>query len=183
MLIVIYNNTLRIHWSLENLIMPTLPCSFYSRPIAALVLGLSAALAQAAYVDFDLPAQSLEASDNAVAKASGLMVVLDSSLARGKTAPALRRYIEGAEALRQVLAGSGPVVSVDGSNAVVSKAAGESTLKEVSVVAQAPMEGSAAAGYLVKNTTGTGTFWGDQPLQDTRYSVNVVSGAADVWRA
>ncbi len=36
------------------------------------------------------------------------------------------------------------------------------------------MDGSAAAGYRVKDTTGAGPIWGDLPLQDTPYSITVV---------
>ncbi len=37
-----------------------------------------------------------------------------------------------------------------------------------------PMDGSAAAGYRVKDTTGSGAFWGDLPIQDAPYTIIVV---------
>ena len=36
------------------------------------------------------------------------------------------------------------------------------------------MDGSAAAGYRVKDTTAAGPIWGDLPLQDAPYSISVV---------
>ncbi|WP_020176357.1 TonB-dependent siderophore receptor [Methyloferula stellata] len=49
-------------------------------------------------------------------------------------------------------------------------------IPDVSVNAPAPVknDGSAAAGYRVDDSTATGPFWGDLPLQDAPYSINVI---------
>jgi iron complex outermembrane recepter protein len=46
-----------------------------------------------------------------------------------------------------------------------------------SATPEPPPDGSAAAGYRVKDQSATGTFWGNQTLQDTPYSVTVVPSA------
>ena len=68
---------------------------------------LTAALARAAPVDIDLPAQPLPDAIKALARATGTTIAADSALVAGKTAPAVRGRMESADALARLLAGSG----------------------------------------------------------------------------
>lgn len=93
-------------------------------------LPLTTALAdsseQQQALTFDLPAASLGATLNAIARQSGQVVSLDPALVNGKQAAAIRGTMTAPDAMRQALAGSGLrlVVTDGGSFSVV--AAGES---------------------------------------------------------
>lgn len=93
-------------------------------------LPLTTALAdsseQQQALTFDLPAASLGATLNAIARQSGQVVSLDPALVSGKQAAAIRGTMTAPDAMRQALAGSGLrlVVTDGGSFSVV--AAGES---------------------------------------------------------
>ncbi len=131
---------------------------------------------QARPVAFDLPVQPLEAALNAVVNPNGLNLIVNQTLLAGKTAPALKGQFEPAEALRRLLAGSGLTVTISGNTAEITRQTGEIALEPVKVAdTKAPAPGSAAAGYLVTDTTAAGPIWGDMKLQDTPYSMSVVS--------
>ncbi len=159
------------------------------RPIAAAMLSLVAAWAQAAPLVIDLPAQPLITSIQQLSRQSGLSIGGNAALLEGKTAPAVHGTLEPADALRKLLQGSGLSVDFDGNKAVIRKAASV-LLKEVVVSSDAvaiPQEGSAEAGYKPETTKTTGP-WGDKPVLDTPYSIhstsselmeNMISGSTD----
>jgi iron complex outermembrane recepter protein len=144
------------------------------RPLAALVMALPAAFAIAAPQDFDLPAQPLETSIKAIAKAAGLNLVVDGRLLAGKSAPVVKGRFEAAESLRLALASSGLAARIVEGSIVVSEPSKETQLKEVAVVGNALNDGSAAAGYRADTAKSVGP-WGDRKLLDTPYAVSVVS--------
>jgi len=72
-------------------------------PVSAAPPALQASATQA----YDLPAQSLEASLQAVALRSGRAVLAPASLVAGKVAPPLKGAFTAAEAVRALLVGSG----------------------------------------------------------------------------
>jgi len=143
------------------------------RPIAAAMLSLVAAWAQAAPLAIDLPAQPLSTSIQQLSRQSGLSIGGNAALLEGKTAPAVHGTLEPADALRKLLQGSGLSVDFDGNKAVIRKAA--SVLKEVVVSSDAvaiPQEGSTEAGYKPQTAKTTGP-WGDKQILDTPYSISV----------
>ncbi len=145
--------------------------------VSAFALGFSMA-AHADPVDFDLAVQPLGPSLREAARQAGLTVAVDGALVADKTAPALKGRYEPIDALRRLLAGSGLAATIEGSNALVTRQTGEIALQPVKVSESkpAPPSGSAAAGYLVTDTTAAGPVWGDMKLQDAPYSMSVVSG-------
>jgi len=144
------------------------------RPIAAAMLSLVAAWAQAVPLAIDLPAQPLSTSIQQLSRQSGLSIGGNAALLEGKAAPAVKGAMEPLVALNRLLAGSGleAITAADGS--LVVRNGSVATLAEVSVMAAAaPDEGSAQAGYRPETAKATGP-WGDKPIQDTPYSVHSV---------
>lgn len=155
--------------------MPSLPfpsLRLRIRPLAAVVLSMAAASSHAVPVAIDLPAQPLATSIQQLSRQSGLSIGGDAALLEGKAAPAIRGKLEPADALRKLLEGSGLSVSFEGNKAVIGKSA--PVLKEVVVVGDAPKEGSAAAGYRPETVSRVGP-WGTRPIQETPYSISVLS--------
>lgn len=138
---------------------------------------LAAALAQAAPVDIDLPAQPLPEAIKALAWATGASIAADSALLAGKTAPALRGRLEPGDALTRLLAGSGleAVAQPQGGWMLRPAAARTSTLGEVRVTAQAERSAtSEGSGTYVpgpsKGSTGLALT-----LRETPQSVSVIN--------
>ncbi len=134
------------------------------RPIAAAMLSLVAAWAQAAPLAIDLPAQPLSTSVQQLSRQSVLSIGGNAALLEGKAAPAVKGAMEPLVALNRLLAGSGleAITAADGS--LVVRNGSVATLAEVSVMAAAaPDEGSAQAGYRPETAKATGP-WGDKPI-------------------
>ncbi|MBS0445879.1 MAG: TonB-dependent receptor [Proteobacteria bacterium] len=126
------------------------------RRLLAILPALFVASALAAPVTLDLPAQPLAQALGEWARVSGMSVAVDGSLVAGRNAPALSGTMEPAEALRRLLANSGLTATFSGTTAVIARADGPTTLREVSVSA-APLnsDGSTpeSAGLVVPNQT------------------------------
>ncbi|MNZ26930.1 Ferric aerobactin receptor precursor [compost metagenome] len=73
---------------------------------SSLLLGLSS-MVQAAELDFDLPAASLETSLNAVAQQSGTQILFSSDIADDRNSPALHGRYTPKQALERLLVDSG----------------------------------------------------------------------------
>lgn len=71
-------------------------------------------------VEVDLPSQPLANSLKQFATATDLSLAFDSSLALGKTAPAVKGKMTRGEALNRILAGSGLKANLAGSTAIIS---------------------------------------------------------------
>ncbi|WP_334181178.1 TonB-dependent siderophore receptor [Methylobacter sp.] len=154
--------------------MNLLPTSPNWRPVAGLVLSLSTAAVEAEPINFNIPVQGLGESIKRFAQQTGLTVAVDSALIAGRTAPAVQGNLEPEAALKQLLAGSGLTVSVQGNHALISKQSGDTHLKEVAVVGQQPLDGSPEAGYRVDKITAVGPFT-NLKLQDAPYSMTILS--------
>src|SRR5690606_27869993 len=106
---------------------------------------LAAALAQAAPVDIDLPAQPLPDAIKALARATGTSIAADSALLAGKAAPAVRGRLEPGDALARLLAGSGlEAVALPQGGWLLRPATAQraATLAEVQVTAEADRGGA-----------------------------------------
>lgn len=144
-------------------------------------LPLTTALAdsseQQQALTFDLPAASLGATLNAIARQSGQMVSLDPALVSGKQAAAIRGTISAPDAMRQALAGSGLrlVVTEGGSFSVV--AAGDSA--DALELGPTTVTGSQSSA----TTEGTGSYAargatlmkGSQSLKDIPQTITVMT--------
>lgn len=145
---------------------------------------------QAATARFDIPAQSLTGSLTAFARQTGIKIAYPAALTAGKSTPALRGSFTSADALGQLLAGSGLTYRFTGPNAVTivdpraadaGGVAGEGAL----VLDTIDVEGNAETawgpvGGLVAERSATGTKT-DTPLLDVPAAVSVV-GEAEVER-
>jgi len=91
----------------------------------------SAAATQQQTLHVDLPAGSLAATLNAIARQAGQVVSLDPALVQGKQAPAVRGDLSATQALQQALAGSGLELRVteSGNFGVQPKASTNSALE------------------------------------------------------
>lgn len=134
----------------------------------------------AAPVNFDLPAQSLSSSLTQLGAVSGLRVTFDTQAVTGKQAPAVRGNLEPAQALSQVLAGSGLTASVTGDTAQVSPVGmsdGTLTLGDVNINAQGSVAGAATTEGTQSYTTGSMSTATKLPMsiRETPQSVSVIT--------
>ena len=152
---------------------------------------------------FDLPAASLGATLNAIARQSGRVVSLDPALVSGKQAPAVRGSMTAQQAMQQALAGSGLqlVVTDSGNFGVVAEFASSSAMElgatsvNANALIDATTEGSgsyaAQAVTLGKSeqklkdipqsvTVMTRQQMDDQGLTDLRDAANQITGVVGV---
>jgi outer membrane receptor for ferric coprogen and ferric-rhodotorulic acid len=145
---------------------------------AAIAIGLSSA-AHAAPVRLDLPAQPLATSLTQLSQASGLRVAFDPQLVAGRQAPTVRGTLEPAQALQQLLAGSGLGASVEGNSAQVVQLAapGPITLSGVNIDADRGIAGTATTEGTNSYTTGAMNTATKLPLsiRETPQSVSVIT--------
>ena len=154
------------------------------RPIYS-ILASAVALCMAGYVsaapiNLDIRAQALSGALNELQAASGLRVSFDAQAVAGKQAPAVRGNLEPAQALNQLLAGSGLVASVNGDAAQVYAASGNEgalTLGDVNISAQGGMAGAATTEGTQSYTTGSMNTATKLPMsiRETPQSVSVVT--------
>ena len=145
---------------------------------ASIALALAASGAAAAPVAFNQPSQPLGDALAQFARIAGVAVSVDSALVAGKTAPALQRTLEPAEALAELLRGSGLDGAPSGADTFVVTRSGTRADQELPVV---PVEADAVSdpsvdpvkGYQARRTmTATKT---DTPLKDVPQSITVVT--------
>ncbi|TBU73811.1 TonB-dependent siderophore receptor [Pseudomonas daroniae] len=154
------------------------------RPVyPALASALSLCLSTyvlAAPVNFDLPAQPLSSALTQLSATSGMRVIFDEQAVAGKQAPAVRGSLEPAQALNQLLAGSGLSASVNGNAAQVSLLGsndGTLTLGEVNINAQSSLAGAATTEGTQSYTTGSMSTATKLPMsiRETPQSVSVIT--------
>ncbi|EGH21762.1 outer membrane ferripyoverdine receptor, partial [Pseudomonas amygdali pv. mori str. 301020] len=147
--------------------------------LASLVtLGLSAA-ALASPVQLDLPAQALSRSLAQLSQASGMQISVDDKLIASKQAPAISGSLEPAQALNQLLLGSGLDTQVQGNAVRVFQpsSGGSMTLGNVDISAQAGIAGMATTEGSGSYTTGSMSSATGLPLsiRETPQSVSVIT--------
>ena len=135
---------------------------------------LAAALAQAAPMDIDLPAQPLPDALKALARATGSSIAADSALLAGKAAPAVRGRLEPGEALTRLLAGSGleAVAQPQGGWRLRPATTRTATLAEVQVIADASRAPLAPASLHRHMPAGA---LGSRAQLDTPFSTTVIT--------
>lgn len=128
-------------------------------------------------ISYSIEKQSLKEAIELISKKSNTPYIANSSLLDGKTSNAIKDVNGTKNALDKVLENSGlEAVMEDGAIIIKKKIiVGSGTvLEEVSVTDGVYKSGSVENGYLVENITGVG-LWGERSLQDTPYSMTVVS--------
>ncbi len=152
--------------------------------VAAPVL-VTPARAQVAPVEartrFDIPAQPLSRALIAFSHAAGLQLFLDAGLARGRNAPAVGGNLTNAEALNQLLAGSGlsyrisgNTLTITGPSAASSGSAADGSIELGTIEVQGEQNPFGPVdGYLATTTSsGTGVA---TPIIETPQSISVVT--------
>ena len=141
---------------------------------------------------FDIPAQSLTAALTAFARQSGLRLAYSASLTQGKSAPAVSGPIPPAEALSQLLSGSGISYSLNGGTVTITErvsgahavgaANGETMLAPIVAgggiinPVDAPYETAAPTAYISQENIDR--FRGSSPADIFRGTPGVLSGEA-----
>jgi catecholate siderophore receptor len=149
----------------------------------AVALAFVMGSAVAAPVAFDQPTQPLGDALKQFARTAGVTLTVDSALVSGRTAPALQQTLEPADALQQLLEGSGLVAASSSSGGFMVNREqridnADQQLPVVSVDAQAVSDPSVdpVHGYQARrSTTATKT---DTPLKDVPQSVTVITREA-----
>lgn len=158
---------------LTHTIGGALLCTALTLPVSLLPL---VAHAQQSAQHFEVPAGDLGNALSRFAADFGVVIYFDASLTQGKQTQGLSGKHSVESGLRALLNGSGLslIKEADGSYRVV--ASNVMVLPAVTVSGTAPdsVEGTAEAGYLVKETTHIG-LWRGKSLQDTPYAINVMS--------
>lgn len=147
---------------------------------AAIALAFAVGSAAAAPITFDQPSQPLGDALKQFARTAGVTLSVDSALVAGKTAPSLQQTLEPAQALDQLLQGSGLEAGSSSSGGFVIRRAGtrsesETQMPVVPVDARAVSDPSLdpVNGYQARRTiTATKT---DTPLKDVPQSVTVIT--------
>ncbi|MBS7544134.1 TonB-dependent siderophore receptor [Ancylobacter oerskovii] len=155
-----------------------------SSALIAVPLTVTPARAQGAAVaartNFDIPAQPLSRALIAFSHAAGLQLFFDAGLVRGKNSPGVRGSLTHAEALNQLLAGSGLAYRISGNTLTITAPAaatgsspdGAIELGTIQVEGQQNPFGP-VDGYLATTTssaTGVAT-----PILETPQSISVVT--------
>jgi iron complex outermembrane receptor protein len=131
-------------------------------------------------VPFSIPAQPLPAALDAFIRATGWQLGYSTRIAAELRSAAVKGTMPPAQALRALLAGTGINIRLTevntatllAPNAVGSLPEGAVPLPTISVIGQE--EGTAAQGYKVETAKTTGP-WGDKPIVNTPYSIDVTS--------
>ncbi|MCG3691418.1 TonB-dependent siderophore receptor [Aliarcobacter butzleri] len=138
-------------------------------PVLAILLNTSLNAEQ-----FSISNLSLKQAIEEISKKSNMPYMVDGKLLDGKKAPNINN-VEGVEnALNEILKDTNLKATIeDGTILIREKAIGQGTVLEP-ISVNTGKSGSAEAGYLTDNITGVG-LWGQRSLQDTPYSMNVIS--------
>lgn len=137
------------------------------------ILLCSNLFAQETYTIKDM---SLKQALEKISKESKLSYIVDENLIEGKNAANINN-IEGVKnALDKVLAGSGLEATIENGTIIIKKKiiVGSGTILDDISVTDSYRTGSAEDGYVVKDLKQVG-FWGEKSLQDTPYSMSVMS--------
>lgn len=144
---------------------------------AAIVLTSLATHANAQ--GYQLPAAPLASTLNRIASDAGIVLSIDPALTAGKTAQPVSGDFDALTALGKALQGSGLqlVQSSAGTYSLAPLAQDAMTLPDTSIQARKVADGSTESGYRVDSVKNVGAL-GGMSLQDTPYSISVVSSEA-----
>ena len=162
----------------QRLLVVALAAAFsgpFALPQALAQAAMQAPNRDEAEFDLQVPAQPLDAALNELSRQTGLPILAAGETAAGKTSRAVSGRLSAAQALQQMLAGSGleAVRAPNGGFAVrqasATTAAAETTLPALNVRARADAD---AGGYVAhRASVGTKT---DTPLVEVPQSISVI---------
>lgn len=145
------------------------------------LLTLTIAIPALAQQTINIPAKPLSEALKELGEKTGLQIIYDASLVSGKTSKSIKGSLKASEALHRLLNGTNITYKLSGNSATLMAVVDPShngviTLPSmtVSTAADTLKLGKAEEGYRVSNISGVGP-WGQRSLQDTPYSMNVVS--------
>ncbi len=163
-------NTLSRQRPLVTAVCRALLCSALALP--PLAIADNAAPAR----EYALPASTLGAALGEFAAQAGVVIYFDAAITNGLQSPPLHGRYGVEDGLDNLLRGSGlrAVKSEDGSYTLVKAEATEVQLAPVRVQASAATDGSAEQGYRSETVSAVGP-WQGRKLQDTPYSITVIS--------
>ncbi|MFY9073065.1 TonB-dependent siderophore receptor [Aliarcobacter butzleri] len=138
-------------------------------PVLAILLNTSLSAEQ-----FSVSNLTLKQAIEEISKKSNMPYMVDGKLLDGKKSPNIKN-IEGVEnALNEILNGTNlKAVIEDGTILIKEKAVGQGTVLEP-ISVNSGKSGSADSGYLVEDVKTLGV-WGNLSLQDTPYSMSIMS--------
>ncbi|WGS88388.1 TonB-dependent receptor [Methylomonas sp. UP202] len=147
--------------------------------VAPLLLASSAARAEDQTFAINIPAQPLARALDALSRQTGVQPFYADGAVAGKTAPAVNGRFSVAQALQQLLAGSGLVFSFTAANTVAIKPAGAAgerveTLGAVTVTAQTAYLADDPYNPSYHRTNASTATRTDTPLMETPASIQVV---------
>ncbi|MGB6006661.1 TonB-dependent siderophore receptor [Castellaniella sp.] len=141
----------------------------FSTALAAGSLAWSAAaMAQAAVLGLDLPAQPLDQALNALAARTGLQVVFPTALAEHRRAPALHGDYSAPDALDRLLQGSDLEARMTGPNRYTIVRRGDAASGDAQVLQPVVVRGA-----LDPTTEGTGSYAAQASNTSTRLNLSV----------
>lgn len=149
-----------------------------------MVFSVAVALNLYAEESFSLKKQTLEESIKQIAQKSNMPYVADGKLLKGKSSKDINNVVGVQNALNKVLEGSGLKAVIKNQTILIVEKEKEisklqkknksgNDLGEVNILAN-ENDGSVETGYLVKELKQVGP-WGAKSLQDTPYSMSVMS--------
>lgn len=176
-------NHIASSWILSGMIAGILTVSASTARAAEELIQQSQAQRQ-----YDIPAGALDRALKTFASQAGMMLSVDAALTAGKTSPGLKGNHTIAEGFEVLLAGAGlEAKETDAgsyslrthsaeSNAATAtdQSANVQTLGKIKVESDLAPDGSAEQGYLSETVSAVGP-WQGRSLQDTPYSITVIS--------
>ncbi|MEV9616437.1 TonB-dependent siderophore receptor [Aliarcobacter butzleri] len=109
-----------------------------------------------------------------ISELSNIPFIVDTNILNGKNTNKIQNVQNLDEALKLMFEGTGLEAVVKNNTIVIKKIEGKGTVLEPISVNESYKNGTAENGYLSEDITGVG-LWGKRSLQDTPYSMNVIS--------
>ena len=140
--------------------------------------SLALLLASSLYANdrYSVDTSSLGDAIKLISQKADMPYVVDMNILKGKSANEVKDATSLESALEKLLEGTGLEAIIKNNTIVIREkklSGSKTTLGDVDVIANSD-EGTANAGYLVKNTSDIG-IWRGKSLQDTPYALNVMS--------
>ncbi|MFY4805797.1 TonB-dependent receptor [Aliarcobacter butzleri] len=125
-------------------------------------------------ISYSIEKQSLKDAIEKISKKANKPYIASGEIFDGKTSNAIKDITGTQNALDEVLKNSGLESVLEDGAIIIRKIIGKGTILEPISVNEGYSNGTAENGYVVKELKQVG-FWGEKSLQDTPYSMSVMS--------
>ncbi|WP_152017708.1 TonB-dependent receptor [Aliarcobacter butzleri] len=125
-------------------------------------------------ISYSIEKQSLKDAIEKISKKANKPYIASGEIFDGKTSNAIKDITGTQNALDEVLKNSGLEAVMEDGAIIIRKIIGKGTILEPISVNEGYSNGTAENGYVVKELKQVG-FWGEKSLQDTPYSMSVMS--------